>query len=293
LNSQIPYLIGEAFRGWKNHRLVIIPSLITIFLCTSVILGSVLLLNAVWNLNDQEQELYQIEAFFGEDIEQSPEQILQELGSWKMIDSLQYVSAAQAMKEFSREFGTEMLELVEGNPLPPSLRLRMAGEYGNSWDMQRVENRLLETGWFQEVRSSSDLVAWIEEVQFDLWFWPLLITLLLIFTLWLIIANAVRLTLYSRRLLVENMKYAGGSSFFIQFPFILEGGLQGFAGSLAASLLSLFLLWTVQNDLPVVAGLMEGYGWILLGVVGLVTLIAAYTSYRAVQSFLMQESWDR
>jgi cell division transport system permease protein len=55
-----------------------------------------------------------------------------------------------------------------------------------------------------------------------------------------LIANTIRLSIFARRREIEVMKLVGASNWYVRGPFMLEGLLTGFAGSLAAVIL-LFL----------------------------------------------------
>ena len=117
-------------------------------------------------------------------------------------------------------------------------------------------------------------------------FWPICISVLLLFTLSLIICNSVRLSLLSRRLLVENMKYAGGSHFFIEFPFVMQGVIQGLVGSGLAVILLAAVVRSVAGVFPIIEANLGGLGLVLFSVVLLVTLLAGYFSFRTVRGFL-------
>jgi cell division transport system permease protein len=124
-------------------------------------------------------------------------------------------------------------------------------------------------------------------------FWPLCLSVLLLATLSLIICNSVRLSLFSRQLLVENMKYTGGSPFFIEFPFVLEGLILGLVGSGLAVTLLAVLVNAIGNAIPVVANNRSGLGLMLAGVVALVTVLSAYFSYRTVRRFLTVKNFEQ
>ena len=51
----------------------------------------------------------------------------------------------------------------------------------------------------------------------------------------LIVSNTIRLTVFARRKEIEIMQMVGAAEWFIRWPFILEGVLQGLLGSVLAA----------------------------------------------------------
>jgi cell division transport system permease protein len=95
----------------------------------------------------------------------------------------------------------------------------------------------------------------------------------------ILIANTIRLSIFSRRHEIEVMKLVGATNWFVRAPFMLEGLLCGLVGSLLAVTL-LFAADRIAlsrvlggNDgvepwaLPLVAGVMVGIS-LLVGAVG-------------------------
>lgn len=289
MRGQFLYLVSEAFRGLRQHRTVILPSLVTIFLCSFLLLASLSLLLGMSRLLESRDSLYTVEVFLDDSPTQTRrDSLMHAFLALKMVRQVDYVSPEQALEDFSSRFSSDMLSLVEGNPLPASYRLRLYKKYQNPEALRMVMGQVERLGGFAQIQAPLDWVERLESSRFDMLFWPTFVSFLMLLTLGLIINNAVRLTLFSRQLLVENMKYAGGTVFFIQFPFVLEGSLQGFVGSLAATLLWMFLSWSFMDHLPVLQAYLSGLPWVLAGVVTLVTVIGAYSSYRAVRSFLVR-----
>ena len=60
------------------------------------------------------------------------------------------------------------------------------------------------------------------------------LTVLLTLASILLIANTIRLSLYSRRQDIEVMKLVGATDWFIRWPFVIEGVVVGAAGALLA-----------------------------------------------------------
>jgi len=291
VQGQVFYLITEAFRGWKQHRTVILPSLVTIFLCSVLLAASLSFLMGSLRAISHRDAFYKVEAFFVSQPDSAEILTLQQrILAIKEVDSVTYVDPEAAKAEFSSIFPPEMLEQLEGNPLPGSFRIVLQSRYQNPMDLRRTMHEMERWQVFDVVQAPVVWSEWIERWRFDMVFWPTAISVLLLLTLGLIIGNAVRLTLYSRRLLVENMKYAGGSVFFIQFPFVLEGWMQGFLGSLGAAVLWGGILWSLKKNIPALDPYLVGMGFVLFAIVVVVSCLGAWASYRSVRSFL-QKSW--
>ena len=271
----------------KQHRTVILPSFATIFLCSLLLSVSFTAFGAVMRILSMEKNLYAVEAFLPESVgEDSLKVIAESLRHIKHIDSVTFVSADSALADFRRHFSGEMLDLVEGNPIPPFFRVTLNEESKNPLDLVELKNMLSREDYFEEVQAP---VEWVEKIsawKFRMLFWPVCVSALLLVILSLIICNSVRLSLLSRRLLVENMKYAGGSHFFIEFPFVLQGAILGLLGSgLSVSLLAA-LLKSVADAFPIVSANLSGLGISLALVVVLVTALSGYFSFRTVRTFL-------
>jgi cell division transport system permease protein len=288
--GQLGYLISEAFRGWKQHRTVIFPSFITIFLCSLLLSASLIALLGIFRVMKVEKSLYSVEVFLKASLPEDSLASLQgKLQKIKQVGEVTYISEDEALADFRVRFSGDMLSLVSGNPLPASFRLQLAERYRTPEGLHELYGLLLRDGSFDAVQAPLEWVDQLASWKFSLFFWPICISILLLFTLALIIGNSVRLSLFSRKLLVENMKYAGGSPFFIEFPFVLEGVMQGLLGSGLAALSLAFVLNTVMDFIPVIFEYIAGYGWVLAFIAVGVTTLSAYFSFRSVRGFLTHE----
>lgn len=266
---------------------MIFPSLVTIFLCSLLLASSLTALGAAMRLLDAERNLYAVEAFLPDDVPaDSIKSIQQRLAHYKYVDELSFISADSALKDFRSHFSADMLDLVEGNPLPPYFRMTVKEENQNPGDLAVLVNALSSEDYFEEVQAPLDWVEKIAAWKFKMIFWPICVSVLLLVTLSLIICNSVRLSLLSRKLLVENMKYAGGSYFFIEFPFVLQGAIQGFLGSGLAVVLLFASIRSLTQSLPIVGVYAQGIGFAFAAVVLLVTVLSGYFSFSTVRKFL-------
>lgn len=288
--SQILYLIKESFSGWKEHRMVLFPTLVTIFLCSALLSASLLALRGGTRLLKMEGSFYTIDAFLKDSISNAEiSEIQKNFKTEKWLDSLEFISQEEATKIFKNHFSAEMLEMVGENPLPASFKLHMNERYWVPSYLEEWLGILERSGNFDAVQAPLTWARTLAEWKTRLFFWPILGIILLLFTLSLIIGNAVRLSLYSRKVLVENMKYTGASRFFIEFPFVLEGMGLGFVGSLLASLLTITLFSSLGNHFPLLGSALEGKLLPVIVTVISVSFLSAFASLRAVRKFLAKE----
>ncbi len=292
--GQLGYLISESFRGWKQHRTVILPSLVTIFLCSLLLAASFTVLGASFKLISAEKSMYVIEAFLNENVpDDSIPAIKTRLEHYRHVESVSFVSADSALADFRNHFSSDMLTLVEGNPLPAFFRVSLKAEAQNPADLSEIRNMVAEEPCFEEVQAPIKWASRISSWKFKMVFWPICISILLLITLSLIICNSVRLSLMSRKLLVENMKYAGGSYLFIEFPFVLEGAAQGFFGSSLAVILLGLVIQSVSRMFPIISLGVSGFWFIVLFTLLLETTLAGYFSFRTVRSFLFEKKGEQ
>lgn len=150
-----------------------------------------------------------------------------------------YVSRAQALKRFkSRLKGQEtLLEGIKPEILPVSFEIALKRSHR---DMVSVENfvaQLKRVPGITEVQYGEE---WVRRFNSFLNYMRILGALLggfLVITVIFIVSNTIKLTIYSRRDELEVMSLVGATRFFIKAPFLLEGFIQGLAGSLLSIVL--------------------------------------------------------
>jgi len=284
---RLPYLIAEAFKGLLRHRFVIIPSLATTFLCSFLLLVSMNALNFAVSLSAHSASLYRIEAFFlNAPTQAKADSISIIVASYESVASLIYVSEEQALEEFKKSFPEDMLYMVEGNPLPASLRIQIRASSQNIETIQKISEDLLAMPEISTVQAPTEWIKRWENFKWHFFAIPIAVSAIMLGILWMIMWNAMRLTLISRKELVNNIKYSGGTPFFIQFPFVMEGLLQGLIGAGLAVVLFSFIEKTVLLYFPILSEFMQESLSASLAVLGFVAVSEAFVSYFTVRKFL-------
>jgi cell division transport system permease protein len=244
MKNQLGYLLLEAFRGFRSDKFLSVTSVITIGICTSVFAGLLLAFTLVWSLGGSGAADSVIRVFPGPKFEDqaSLDGLESRLHRLQGVDSIVFVSKDDALEEFKHDFGDEMIKSLDWNPLPHSFLVYPSLGYRSSSQNKVLLGRITQFEEVEEASANSLYLAWLDKWRIPVAGGSSLLMLLVAGALSLIIHNAVKLNLYSRRILVENMKYCGAGHFFILAPFLLEGVLLGLLGSLIGVASLAFLL---------------------------------------------------
>jgi len=235
---RIFFLIKEGVAAFNRARLASVISVVTITLSLTLlgIFGAL-----VENLAVEFHKFYQhaqLEVFVNPAISPGKLKDLQDyLKSISAVDSVRYVSAQEALRQFEKDFGQDLAAILEENPLPPSFRVSLKTSANK---MEAVEDLITK------IRSRDD----VDDVIFarkvfklvNRYFWVGVISILLIGLVIFIISillvfNTIRLTIHARRSIIEIMKLVGATRMFIKAPYLIEGLIQGAVGGLLAALL--------------------------------------------------------
>ena len=113
----------------------------------------------------------------------------------------------------------------------------------------------------------------------------------------MIVANTIRLNVYTHRDEISILKLVGATHWFIRLPFILEGAFWGLTGGLLASAMLWLLQYTVAPELTLqFADALSGMEVTLfsfstvIALIGAGFLLGTFGSAMAVRRFLDQEA---
>lgn len=231
------FLLKEGIAGFKRARLAATISIATIALSLALI-GMFALL--VHHLSTRFQQTYgriQLEVFIDPLIDnmqrQSLENRIQELAA---VEVVQYVSPEAALQRFQQDFGDDLLTVLEGdNPFPPSLRVILKKEHAELEKVEAAVKAIRDLPQVDEVIFQEKFIRLVNRYFFIGLIVATAIGATIFFISTMLIFNTIRLTIHSRKTVIEIMRLVGATNFFIKAPFVIEGLLQGLIGSLLAS----------------------------------------------------------
>ncbi len=243
------FFFGEALGSLRRNWIMTLAAVLTVFI-SMAILGLVLVMNA--NLNKGTTSLknrVMIEVFIKDSATaEQTKAMVQKIAAMPEVKSYKYISKEEALKIFEKRVGEEMLKNLTTNPLPASYQIYCK-------DANQVE--VVAKRFFTDEIVDSDpgthngvsyaretvrkMLGTISLVTKAMWGATGLFAVAGI----LLIMTTVRLSIFARRNEIEIMRLVGATNWFIRWPFVLEGFITGFVGSVIAAV----AIWAVNYGL--------------------------------------------
>ncbi len=235
------YLVKEALRTIMRNKGV--TALSVMIMSLSLLMLAVFLLatdNLLRVIADAQRDM-KVYVYLEEPLASGKiEALHQDIFAMEEAQQVLFVPKEQALVDFREQLGEEadLLEAIETNPLPNAFWVIPRQEHKNKTSMAYLAGKVQQLEGVAEVRYGKEFVDKFSAIVRGVYFVDIAVGLIVILSAIFIIANAVRLTVISRRKTIEILKLVGATNRFITMPFVLEGAVQG---GLAA-LLSLGML---------------------------------------------------
>ncbi|MBM2839600.1 MAG: Cell division protein FtsX [Bacteroidetes bacterium] len=249
------YTVTESISGFKRTKLSTFISIITISI-SLMLLGvfAVITINAS-RFIDTLRNKVEMEAFLQEPVSRDDiSEVIRTVSTIPGVDTIIYVSKDEAAAVFKEQFGEDLNNVLEFNPLPPSLKIFLEEGYRNAASANQLYEQLKFTKGIESVLYRKALLEFIDQKTETVHNITLGLGLLISLSAIFLVSNTIRLAIYAKRRILRTMELVGATSGFIKLPFLLEGIIQGLLGGIvAACILYILMEYTLQLILVDVA----------------------------------------
>ncbi len=288
--ATLRFFLREVTTNIRRSPLMSVASVTTVMVLT-MILGFFLVLMA--NLSNLARDLasdLKVVAYLQNDFDRET------LGELRVkvqqlpgVEGVVFVSREQAFEHLKKRMNNRIqLGDLTHNPLPDALEIRVRGPE----DLEPVGSAVKQLAKVEKVRFGEDVARRMMSLNRIVRYVGFVVLGLLLFSTLLVVSNTIRLTVYARRRDIEVMQLVGAAGWFIRWPFLLEGMLQGLVGAaLAATVVGESYRLLVPQLLKSVAFLPVAQPdvlllWLCPALLVLGTLVGLLGSWISVNRFL-------
>ena len=239
----------------KTRHTILSTQFITATISTTlvlVLLGVIVLfVLTAHNLSNFVKENINISVLISDEME---DQQIKQMGEMLKIapytKSVEYISKEQALQEEIAAQGIDPTEFIGMNPYTASFEVKINAEYANPDSIGMAVKQLKGNRDVVDVIYSKDLIKAVNDNIRKVSIILLIIAALFTYISFALINNTVRLTIFSKRFIINTMKLVGASWNFIRRPFLTNGFTLGIISAILADALIIGGLYWLHNFEP-------------------------------------------
>ncbi len=252
----VGYLFREASDGIRKNSVMSFASVSSVALSLFILAVFLGLAVNVQNISRSVKSQVRVVAFLDEGFDRSQRDTFSlSLGTIDGVTEVGFVTKEEALERLRKQFGEQatLLEAVEeNNPLRDSFEIQVP-------DPEKVDGvvrTLNGMSGISKVVYQEETVRRLRRVTGAIRALGLVLAAFLAVGTVFLIANTIRVSVFSRRREIGIMKLVGATDGFIRWPFFIEGAVLGSIGAVLASLaLWLAYIWfadKISSSLPFV-----------------------------------------
>jgi cell division transport system permease protein len=253
----------------------------------------ILLLLTARNLGVNVRENINLSIILDDEIKNTEIQRIQKyLLSSSYAKSVRFISKEEALEEHIKSLGEDPQKFLGYNPLLASFEVKLKAGYANNDSVEMIESKLKKIEHINRIAYQKDVVDLVNQNIQKLSYILLGIALVLLLVSMALINNTIRLLIYSNRFLINTMKLVGATWWFIRWPYIKQGMLNGLVASLLSLLYLAATIYYVQYEFGI-TGMVIPFGTAAMVSVIILFLGVALTgisSYLAVGRYLRMDT---
>ena len=235
----IAIAFANALRGIRSASTTSSLAVLTIAIVLVLVGSASLLVQNMTGILEEFGAELQLTAYLDSSTsEEAQRELAQSVAAAPGVDRVEIITKREALERFERiAGGPELLAGLDENPLPASLEIHLRPEARTAEAIAILESSLDGLPGIDELAQGQEWIEGYSRAVALVGAGAFGISIILGMAALLIVANTIRLAVYTRRDELEILALVGASRTFVRVPFLLEGTLQGLLGGFIALLL--------------------------------------------------------
>lgn len=239
------FLVKEGFRSLRQNFFMSAASILVLVSCLLITGCAYLVYENVEHAFDWAYQQNVVVAYAKADVTDARATAMKaELEALDNVAQVEYISKEALLDRYKDEFGELLEDLEADNPLQDAFVISFE-------DLSVFDKTVSSVKTVKDIdkvdydQALSQTLVKVRRVVLTIGVW--VIALLLVVSLF-IIANTIKLTVYSRRREISIMRSVGATSWFVRFPFMVEGVLLGSAAGVVSYALLFGIYHVVRQN---------------------------------------------
>ena len=168
----------------------------------------------------------------------------------KETKSVKFISKEKAAEIHAESIGEDFIEFLGYNPLLNSIEVRFLSKYVSPFFLEKLKISLENENYVNEIYYDMPLVEILDKniKKISQILFATTITLILIAII--LINSSIKISIYSKRLIIKTMQLVGATKNFIRKPFLINYLVLGFYGTIVALFSLSILIYFVDAKYP-------------------------------------------
>ena len=165
------------------------------------------------------------------------------LDAMSFVKSSLFISKEQAKEQLIEDLGEDPEELLGYNPATDCIDIYLHSNYANSDSLAIVSKTIKAQTNVDDLLYRQEALDLVNDNLARISAILLVLSLILLFISFTLIRNTIRLSIYSKRFIINTMRLVGATNRFIRRPFIIRNIVDGVFAGLLANVLIMGLLY--------------------------------------------------
>lgn len=232
--STIGYCFKQGIGNIKRNKMFSLASVITIIVCIFLFGLFYCIFANLEYMAKGADDAVGVTVFFDDGLEESDILALkQKLEKRTDVKSIKYISEEEAWNEFKQIYFKDMPELADGfkgeNPLAGSASFEI--HLTNIEKQKQLVSELQKIKGIRKVTYSELAAGGLKDIKNLIGWISIVVTGILFIVSAFLISNTTTLSYTVRRKEIHTMKWLGATNTFVRGPFLVEGLVLGFVGT--------------------------------------------------------------
>jgi cell division transport system permease protein len=242
----------RAIEDFRNNRLLNVVTLLTISLSILIVSTFILFFINTSEIMNFWKKGLRVMVYLKPDVPRSElSNLEQEIQAIPGVESLKFISKEDALNQLKAQMQRQssLFDNLDRNPLPDGFEIRIRAA-NQSWEkVEFLAAQIESLDAVEEVEYGQKWLGHFTQL-FDL-FTLTGYAMCIIFAMAtvFIMANTIRLVIYSRRDEIEIMRLVGAAERFIKIPFYIQGLLQGALGAGIGLIILFVVFWFMASNI--------------------------------------------